>query len=37
MVFAFYSTGRIVSLCGANPVFVDVCADAFNIDTTKLE
>lgn len=22
-------------MCGATPVFVDVCADTFNIDTTK--
>lgn len=35
--FTFFSTGEIVSLCGATPVFVDVCADTFNIDTTKLE
>jgi dTDP-4-amino-4,6-dideoxygalactose transaminase len=35
--FTFFSTGEIVSLCGATPVFVDVCADTFNIDTAKLE
>lgn len=35
--FTFFSTGEIVSLSGATPVFVDVNRDTFNIDTTKLE
>lgn len=35
--FTFFSTGEIVSFCGATPVFVDVCEDTFNIDTNKLE
>lgn len=35
--FTFFSTGEIVSLRGATPVFVDVNRDTFNIDTGKLE
>lgn len=35
--FTFFSTGEIVSFCGATPVFVDVDKDTFNIDTIKLE
>ena len=35
--FTFFSTGEIVSFVGATPVFVDVDADTFNIDTVKLE
>lgn len=35
--FTFFSTGEVVSFCGATPVFVDVCKDTFNIDTKKLE
>lgn len=35
--FTFFSTGEIVSFRGATPIFVDVCRDTFNIDTTKLE
>lgn len=35
--FTFFSTGEIVSLRGATPIFVDVNGDTFNIDTVKLE
>lgn len=35
--FTFFSTGEIVSFVGATPVFVDVDADTFNMDVTKLE
>lgn len=33
----FFSTGEVVSFCGATPVFVDVCKDTFNMDPTQLE
>lgn len=33
----FFSTGEVVSFCGATPVFVDVCPETFNIDPIKLE
>lgn len=35
--FTFFSTGEIVSHCGATPVFVDVDPNTFNIDPAKLE
>ncbi len=35
--FTFFSTGEVVSLRKATPVFVDVDNDTFNIDTVKLE
>ncbi|MCF0128996.1 MAG: DegT/DnrJ/EryC1/StrS family aminotransferase, partial [Pseudobutyrivibrio sp.] len=35
--FTFFSTGEIVSHCGATPVFVDVCRDTFNMDAASLE
>jgi UDP-2-acetamido-2-deoxy-ribo-hexuluronate aminotransferase len=35
--FTFCSTGEVVSLWGATPVFVDVRSDTFNIDVEKLE
>lgn len=35
--FTFFSTGEVVSYCGATPVFVDVDRDTFNIDPVKLE
>lgn len=35
--FTFFSTGEIVSFRGANPVFVDVVRDTFNMDPRKLE
>lgn len=35
--FTFFSTGEVVSFCGATPVFVDVDPRTFNIDPAKLE
>lgn len=35
--FTFFSTGEIVSFRGATPIFVDVDANTFNMDPTKLE
>lgn len=35
--FTFFSTGEVVSFCGATPLFVDVSRDTFNIDPKKLE
>lgn len=35
--FTFFSSGEIVSHCGATPIFVDVDADTFNICTESLE
>ncbi len=35
--FTFFSTGEIVSLAGATPVFVDVDKATFNMDASKLE
>ncbi|MBH1942052.1 DegT/DnrJ/EryC1/StrS family aminotransferase [Mobilitalea sibirica] len=34
--FTFFSTGEIVSFCGATPIFVDVDNVTFNMDTIKL-
>lgn len=35
--FTFFSSGEIVSLCGATPVFVDVDLDTYNISLESLE
>ena len=35
--FTFFSSAEVVSLEGSTPVFVDVCEDTFNLDTTDLE
>ena len=35
--FTFFSSGEIVSLAGATPVFVDVCKDTYNISAESLE
>lgn len=35
--FTFFSSGEVVPLTGATPVFVDVDARTFNIDCDKLE
>ncbi|WP_067729078.1 DegT/DnrJ/EryC1/StrS family aminotransferase [Oceanobacillus damuensis] len=35
--FTFFSTGEVISLNGATPVFVDVEETTFNIDTNKLD
>jgi len=34
--FTFISTGEVISLLGATPVFVDIEPDTFNIDANKL-
>jgi dTDP-4-amino-4,6-dideoxygalactose transaminase len=35
--FTFFATAGAVSRLGAKPVFIDVCADTFNMDPTKIE
>ena len=35
--FTFFSSAEVVPLEGAEPVFVDVCEETFNIDTADLE
>lgn len=35
--FTFFSSAEVASLEGATPVFVDVCADTFNVDAADLE
>ena len=35
--FTFFSSAEVVPLEGAEPVFVDVCEETFNIDTDDLE
>ena len=35
--FTFFSSAEVVPLEGAEPVFVDVCEDTFNIDADDLE
>lgn len=35
--FTFFATGEVVCFQGATPIFVDIDADTFNIDTVKLE
>jgi dTDP-4-amino-4,6-dideoxygalactose transaminase len=35
--FTFFSSAEVVPLAGAEPVFVDVCEDTFNIDASDLE
>jgi dTDP-4-amino-4,6-dideoxygalactose transaminase len=35
--FTFFSSGEVVSACGATPVFVDVEKDTFNISVSYLE
>lgn len=35
--FTFFSSGEVVAVVGATPVFVDVDARSFNIDPAKLE
>ena len=35
--FTFFSSAEVVSLEGAEPVFVDVCEETFNIDASDLE
>lgn len=35
--FTFFSTGEVVALAGATPIFVDVDENTFNLDPQKLE
>ena len=35
--FTWISTAEVIPLCGAKPVFVDVDANTFNIDVSKVE
>lgn len=35
--FTFFSSGEVVPLVGASPIFVDVCRDTYNIDCDALE
>ncbi|SHI17029.1 dTDP-4-amino-4,6-dideoxygalactose transaminase [Butyrivibrio fibrisolvens DSM 3071] len=35
--FTFFSSGEVVSVVGATPIFVDVRKDTFNIDVNSLE
>ena len=35
--FTFFSSAEVVALEGATPIFVDVCADTYNIDTKSLK
>lgn len=35
--FSFVSTVEVLVLMGLKPVFVDVCADTFNLDVTQIE
>ncbi|MEP6888317.1 MAG: DegT/DnrJ/EryC1/StrS family aminotransferase [Nitrospirales bacterium] len=35
--FTFFATTGAISRLGARPVFVDVCADTFNMDAAKIE
>lgn len=35
--FTFFASGEVVSFAGAQPVFVDVDPDTFNLDADKLE
>jgi UDP-2-acetamido-2-deoxy-ribo-hexuluronate aminotransferase len=35
--FTFISTGEMIALLGAKPVFVDIEADSYNIDPIKIE
>lgn len=36
-VFTYAATAEVAALLGLKPVFVDVCPDSFNIDTTQIE
>jgi len=35
--YSWLSTANVIELCGAQPVFVDICPDTFNIDPNCLE
>jgi perosamine synthetase len=34
--YSWPATANVVELCGARPIFVDVCADTFNLDAASL-
>ena len=35
--YSWLSTANVIELCGAQPVFVDICPDTFNISPDRLE
>jgi dTDP-4-amino-4,6-dideoxygalactose transaminase len=35
--YSWISTANVVDLCGARPVFIDICPDTFNMDPRYLE
>lgn len=35
--FTFFSSGEVVSMVGATPIFVDVLEDTFNLDPSQIE
>lgn len=35
--FSYVATANVIELCGARPVFVDICPDTFNMDPDALE
>lgn len=35
--FTFFATTGAISRLGAKPIFVDICADTFNLDAAKIE
>lgn len=35
--FTFFASAEVISQAGANPVFVDIRPDSYNLDTAKLE
>lgn len=35
--FTFIATAEVISMVGATPVFVDVCADTYNLDLNQIE
>ena len=35
--YSWIATANVIELCGAQPVFVDICPDTFNMDPNHLE
>ena len=35
--YSYVATANVIELCGAQPVFVDICPDTFNMDPVALE
>ncbi|MFH1103000.1 MAG: DegT/DnrJ/EryC1/StrS family aminotransferase [Pseudomonadota bacterium] len=35
--YSWIATANVIELCGAQPVFVDICPDTFNMDPNRLE